>query len=212
VLVVGAGNSGAEIALDLAPRYPTWLAGRDTGNIPGSFGGFGFRIGGIVFLTVSRLLTVDTFPGRRLVQRARAFSGGHPLVRIKPTDLLEAGVRRVPRVSGANRGKPVLEDGRTIDATTVVWATGFVRDYRWIHLPAFDAKGDPIHHRGVAEAMPGLYFTGLPFQSSLLSGHVAEAGPDAKYIANRITSRARGISFSRGGRIGNLNRQDSSIR
>jgi len=43
----------------------------------------------------------------------------------------------------------------------------------------------------VVQAEPGLYFTGLPFQSSLLSGLVAGAGADAKYIVKQIATRAR---------------------
>ena len=73
---------------------------------------------------------------------------------------------------------------------TVVVATGFVRNYRWIRLPIFDAKGEPIHHRGVVQAEPGLYFVGLPFQSSLLSGLIAGAELDARYIVKQIAARA----------------------
>ncbi len=85
----------------------------------------------------------------------------------------------------------MLEDGRILDVANVVWATGFVRDYRWIRLPIFDANGDPIHHRGAVQGEPGLYFVGLPFQSSLLSGLVAGAGPDARHIVNQTAARAR---------------------
>jgi len=192
VLIVGAGNSGAEIALDLAPRHRIWLAGRDTGYVPGNFGGFGYQVGGIVFQTVMKLLTVDTLPGRWLARNARGFfTRGLPLVRVRPKDLLKAGVQRVPRVAGVSGGQPVLDDGRVLDVANVVWSTGFVRDYRWIRLPVFDANGDPVHHRGVVQTEPGLYFTGLPFQSSLLSGVVPGAGADAKHIVQQIATRAR---------------------
>jgi putative flavoprotein involved in K+ transport len=195
VLVVGAGNSGAEIALDLSATHPTWLAGRDTGFIPAEYGSLGYRVGGLIFFNLMRLLTVDTPAGRWVVQKARAFTGGHPLVRVKPKALLEAGVQRVSRVVGVRGGRPVLEDGRVLDVANIIWATGFVRDYRWIKLPVFDAKGDPVHHRGVVQGEPGLYFTGMPFQSSILSGHVAGAGADANYIAKQIASRARRLTF-----------------
>ncbi len=196
VLIVGAGNSGAEIALDLAPSHHIWLAGRDTGYLPGTFGDFGYQVGGIVFLTLMQLLTTDTLPGRWLAARAHQWSGGHPLVRVKPQDLSDAGVQRVSRVAGVSGGQPMLQDGRVLEVENVVWCTGFVRDYRWIKLPVFDAKGDPIYHRGVVQAEPGLYFTGLPLQSSLLSGLVAGAGADARYIVTQIATRARS-SFHR---------------
>ena len=123
--------------------------------------------------------------------------GGHPVVGVTPEDLLGAGIQRVSRVTGVRRGRPVLEDGRVLDVDNVIWATGFGRDYNWIKLPIFDAKGDPIHHGGVVQTEPGLYFTGLPFQSSVLSGLVAGADVDAKYIAKQIHLRARATGPTR---------------
>ncbi|MGH2541799.1 MAG: flavin-containing monooxygenase [Ardenticatenaceae bacterium] len=194
VLVVGAGNSGAEIALDLASRHLTWLAGRDTGHIPITVGGLAYQIGSFAFHTMMKRLTVDTWLGRRLVARAKAWGeGGHPVVRVKPEALVAAGVQRVPRVTGVSGGRPLLEDQRVLDVANVVWCTGFVRDDHWIKLPVFDANGDPIHHRGVVRTEPGLYFSGLPNQSTLLSGIVAGAGPDAKYIVTQIARRARAV-------------------
>lgn len=201
VLVVGAGNSGAEIARELAATHPTWLSGRDTGSLPGDLGSFGYRAGGILFQTVMKLFTVDTLPGRWLVRKARAFTRGHPLVRVKPRDLTEAGVKRVPRVRGVSRGQPALEDGRILDVANVVWSTGFVRDFHWIRLPVFAAKGVAadgarasdrtlLRHRGVVQSEPGLYFVGLPYQSSVLSGLVVGAGDDAKHVVRQIARTA----------------------
>jgi putative flavoprotein involved in K+ transport len=195
VLIVGAGNSGVEIALDLIRRHHVWLAGRDTGSIPANYGNFSYEFGVLLFKVLMRHLTVDTPPGRWIVQRAKEFTGGHPVVGIMPQDLLRAGIQRVPRVTGVNDRKPILEDGRVLDVANVIWATGFVRDYRWIKLPIFDAQGNPIHHHGVVLGEPEMYFVGLPFQSSLLSGLVAGAGADAKYIAKQITLRAKGLTF-----------------
>jgi putative flavoprotein involved in K+ transport len=195
VLVAGAGNSGAEIALDLIQRRHVWLSGRDTGFIPAKYGNFSYEVGVILFKTLMQRLTVDTPPGRWLVRRAKVFTGGHPVVGITPEDILRAGIERVPRLLDVKNGKPVLEDGRVLDVANVIWATGFVRDYRWIKSPVFDAKGEPIHHRGVVLGEPGLYFVGLPFQSSLLSGLVAGTAVDAKYIAKQITSRAKELTF-----------------
>ncbi len=201
VLVVGAGNSGAEIARELAATHHTWLSGRDTGSIPGNLGSLGYHAGGIVFQTLMKLFTVDTPPGRWLVPNARAFIGGHPLVRVKPKDLIEAGVQCVPRVAGVSRGQPMLEDGRVLEVASVVWATGFVRDFRWIRLPVFNANGEVIHHRGVVQTEPGLYFVGLPYQSSLLSGLVAGAGDDAKHVVGQIARRARASDPAHEGKL-----------
>ena len=211
VLVVGAGNSGIEIALELASRHSVWLAGRDTGFIPASYGKFSYELGVILFKTLMRRLTVDTPPGQWIVQRARKFMGGHPVVGVTPDDILRAGIQRVSRVAGVSRGRPALEDGRVLDVDNVIWATGFGRDYDWIKLPIFDAKGDPIHHRGVVQTEAGLYFTGLPFQSSVLSGLVAGADVDAKYIAKQIHLRARATGPMRGRKPGKWGRRASSI-
>ena len=192
VLVVGAGNSGAEIALELATPHPTWLSGRDTGHIPSFFarGGLTAHVASVAVRGM-KLLTVDTWPGRWLVRKARAFAGGHPVVRVRSKDLREAGAQRVPRVAAVIGGRPMLADGRVLDVANVVWCTGFVREYHWIKLPVFDTKGDPVHHRGVVQSEPGLYFLGLPFQSSLLSGTVGGVGADAQYIAQQIARRTR---------------------
>jgi putative flavoprotein involved in K+ transport len=210
VLVVGAGNSGVEIALDLAPQHSIWLAGRDIGFIPANFGKFSYELGVMVFKALMQSLTVDTPPGRWLVRRAREFTRGHPVVGITSEDLLRAGIQRVPRVTHVSNGRPVLENGRVMDVANVIWAVGFVRDYRWIRLPIFDARGNPVHHRGVVQVEPGLYFTGLPLQSSLLSGLVAGAGADAKYIAKQLALRARVPNFTHGGKAGKLSRRASS--
>jgi putative flavoprotein involved in K+ transport len=210
VLVVGAGNSGLEIALDLASQHSVWLAGRDTGFIPYNFGKFSYEFGAIVFKALMQRLTVDTLPGRWLVRKAREFTRGHPVVGATPEDLLRAGIQRVPRVAGVSNGQPMLDDGRVLGVANVVWSTGFVRDYRWIRLPVFDNHGNPIHHRGVVQSEPGLYFVGLPFQSSLLSGLVAGAGADAKYIAKQIALRARMTDLAREGKAGKLSKQISN--
>ena len=107
VLVVGAGNSGAEIALEVAGRHPTWLAGKESGHVP-------FRIESpaarfvfqpLLFRVVGhRVLTVDTPIGRKL--RPRLLSHPAPLVRVKPKDLAAAGIQRVPRVVGCATASP----------------------------------------------------------------------------------------------------------
>jgi putative flavoprotein involved in K+ transport len=108
VLVVGAGNSGAEIALEVASRHPTWLAGKESGHAP-------FRIEGaparyvfqpLLFRVVGhRVLTVETLIGRNL--RPKLTSHAAPLVRVKPKDLAAAaGIRRLPGSWGCATASP----------------------------------------------------------------------------------------------------------
>lgn len=176
VLVVGAANSGAEIALELAADRVTWLAGRDTGHVP-------FTLGNLAYRLMSRL-SVDSWPGRRIA--ASRTRQGQPLIRVRPGALARAGVRRVPRVVAVRDGWPLLEGGGVVEVGNVVWCSGFVPDYRWIKLPVFGPDGRPVHHRGVIRAEPGLHFVGLPFQSALTSDLVGGVGADAKYIVDRI--------------------------
>jgi putative flavoprotein involved in K+ transport len=179
VLVVGAGNSGAEIAVELAAARTTYLSGRDTGVAP-------LRLihNRLTLWLADHLLTVDTRLGQ-MMRRAGAHRGD-PLVRLNRRAIAAAGVERVPRVDTIAGGKPRLEDGRTLDVAVVIWATGFDLDLGWIQLPIFDDRGYPIHHRGVVAAAPGLYFLGLPFQHSPTSTHVGGVGKDARYIAEHL--------------------------
>jgi putative flavoprotein involved in K+ transport len=114
---------------------------------------------------------------------------GHPLVRVRPQDLTDAAVQRTPRVTGVRGGRPVLDDGRVLEVDNVVWCTGFARDYRWVRLPVFGPGGDPVHHRGVVDAEPGLYFVGLPLQYSLASSLVGGVGADAQHLVEQIAAR-----------------------
>ena len=85
----------------------------------------------------------------------------------------------------------MLEDGRVLDVANVIWATGFRPDYDWVEAPGFvDADGWPVGRRGVSDAVPGLYFLGVPFQWSFSSMLVLGAGRDAKYVVDRIAERA----------------------
>jgi putative flavoprotein involved in K+ transport len=192
VLVVGAGNSGAEIALEVAGRHPTWLAGKESGHVP-------FRIEGaaaryvfqpLLFRVVGhRVLTVDTPIGRRM--RPRIMSHGAPLVRVKPKDLAAAGIQRVPRAVGVHDGHPQLADQRVLEVANVIWCTGFGPDFSWIDLPVFgENEHEPTHHRGVVADQPGLYFVGLHFLYAMSSGFLPGVDRDAEHIVQAILARA----------------------
>ncbi len=182
-LVVGAGNSGAEIAIELAAGRQVWLAGRDVGKFP-------FRLGSTVYRIMNRLLTTHTPMGRKIA--ARTGGGGTPLVRLRPEDITAARVRRVDRLDGVVGGQPKLVDGSVLEPTSIVWATGFTRDYGWIKLPIFGETGDPIHDRGVVVGEPGLYFLGLPYLYSMASSLIMGVTKDAKYAAKMITAGPAG--------------------
>jgi putative flavoprotein involved in K+ transport len=196
VLLVGAGNSGAEIAMDLSRAHRVWLSGPSTGQIPVRHGTRRARVGFRIFRFLGhRVLRVDTRIGRKL--GPKLIAKGDPLIRTKLKDLLAAGVERVPRVVGIRDGLPVLEDDRAVDVANVVWCTGFRTDFDWIDLPVFDDDGKPIHYRGVVDSEPGLSFLGLVFQYALSSDVLPGGGRDAEYIAKHIASRTAGASVAR---------------
>ena len=181
-LVVGAGNSGAQIALELARFRKVWLAGRDVGRLPRRV------LGRDVYDWIWPLLdraTLDTRAGRRLRERARRTD---PLVGIPERQLRESGVVRVGRVTEERGGLPVC-GGEALQPRVVVWATGFVPDFRWIDLPVLDDRGHPRHRRGVAEGAPGLFFVGLRFQHRLTSALLGGVGADAAFVAGRVAAR-----------------------
>jgi putative flavoprotein involved in K+ transport len=193
VLLVGAGNSGADIAMELAPHRATWLSGRDTGHIPFRIEGLAARlllVRLVLRVLFHRILTVDTPIGRRV--RSKVLRVGGPLIRVKPRDLLAAGVKRVPRTVGVRHGSPLLEDGRVLDVANVIWCTGFDPGFSWIDLPVLIKRGEPRHEGGVVPSMPGLYFVGLHFLYAMSSTMIHGVGRDAGRVARAIAARARG--------------------
>ncbi len=191
VLIVGAGNSGAEIGVEIARSHRTSISGRDTGHVP-------FRMGSIVArllvpvlfrIVFHRVLTVNTPLGRKV--RPKVLSQGGPLIRVKPGDLSAAGIERVPRMAGVRGGLPLLEDGRLLDVSNVIWCTGFTPGFSWIDLPVLGKDGEPHHERGVVPGEPGLYFVGLHFLYSFSSTMIHGVGRDAERIVDVIDGRLR---------------------
>jgi putative flavoprotein involved in K+ transport len=180
VLVVGGGNSGFQIAEELAgtrtvdlsiatryPMLPQRLAGRD------------------LFWWLTRLgllrVTVNSRPGRRMSRRD--FVIGTNRRRLE-----RAGVRFRPRLVDAEGRTVRFADHSLLeDVGVVVWATGYRPNYDWMHIPGVVREGHVVHRRGVTE-VPGLYFLGLSWQhtrGSALLGFVAD---DAAWLADRVAS------------------------
>ena len=189
VLVVGAGQSGAEIALDMSPDHKVWLSGRDTGEEPVVRGTLKGRLLTPVFaFTARKVFNVGNPLGRKL--RTHFFYPPRGIPRIGGTKKLlkQANVEWVERTGGISDGYPQLENGRVLKVNNVIWCTGFVTDYSWIDLPIFDEYGFPAHKRGAVSEHSGLYFIGMPFQSTLSSSLMMGVGKDAGFIANHIAS------------------------
>ena len=183
VLVVGGGNSGFQIAEELAatrhvdlsigdrvPMLPQRLAGRDL----------------FWWLTRLRLLrvTVDSRLGQRASRREF-------IIGTNKRRLRKVGVRFRPRLVEADGQTVRFADGSTRQGVgVVVWATGYRSDYTWIHIPKAVENGRVIHRRGVTE-IPGLYFVGLSWQHTRGSALLGFVNQDAAYLADKLTARHR---------------------
>ena len=180
-LVVGAGTSGVEIAIELSESHNTMIAGKPTFHIPEPVLKYG---GGLYWWFINNILTVRTPIGKKA--KTKVLKGGGPLIRISADALDIAGVERLPRVTGVSNGLPRLEDGRVLEVKNIVWSTGFKPDFSWIDLNVTNGTGWPLTDRGLSLKAEGLYFVGMPFQYGLSSGLIGGVGRDALYVAKHI--------------------------
>lgn len=189
VLVVGAGNSGAQIALELSASRDVWLSGPDVGRLPRRL--LGRDIYTWLWPTILQVPT-DSNVGD-LIKHKR-FASADPLIGV---DLTAAppSLHRVGRTVGVQDGRPVLEEGKVLDVSTVIWCTGYVPDFEWIRLDIFDSSGHPRHTRGIVDEAPGLYFVGLRFLSRMKSSLIGGVGIDAAYVVDHL--RKSSVSSSR---------------
>ncbi|HET7362318.1 MAG TPA: NAD(P)-binding domain-containing protein [Burkholderiales bacterium] len=188
VLVVGAGNSGAQIALELAASgRKVVLSGPDTGSLPRRL--LGRDIYDWLWPTIMRP-SVDSALGRRLMQ-GRLFAGD-PLVGMSAKSLARPRLERAGKTVGARGGLPLLADGRVLaDIAAIVWCTGFRPDFSWIELPVLGLDGYPRHRRGIAQDVRGLAFLGMRYQYRMGSALLGGVGEDAAYVAAEIASFLR---------------------
>jgi putative flavoprotein involved in K+ transport len=179
VLVVGGGNSGMQIAAELARTRPVELAiGTRSPTLPQGLWGRDL----FWWLTRSRLLSLSTKTrlGRRLSSR-------ETIIGTTRRQLRRAGVTLRPRLIHADGETVRFADGSSQDVSSVVWATGFRPDYSWLHIPAVVDNGRIIHRRGVTD-VPGLYFLGLAWQHTRGSALLGFVKDDAAYLADQIAT------------------------
>jgi putative flavoprotein involved in K+ transport len=185
VLVVGLGNSGAEIGIEVCRTHRTLLAGKPSGEIPVKHGRTAARfVLPLVRFLGLHVLTLGTPIGRKAAPAVKAHAA--PLIRTKSKDLAAAGVRFVPRVAGVENGLPVLADGTRLEVSNVIWCTGFQDDFGWIDPAMLDHGGLPLQRRGVAVDSPGLFFLGQEFMYAAVSATLPGSCRDARYLAGRI--------------------------
>jgi putative flavoprotein involved in K+ transport len=181
VLVVGGGNTGFQIARELAATHRVQLAvGSRQTPLPQTL------LGRDLFwwLTKTGLMqkSVESRLGRRMRQR-------DALIDSSPRRLKRCGVELNPRAVAASGRSVRFEDGSTLDVDAVIWATGYRSDHSWIRLPVADSSGRARHRRGVTD-VPGLYFLGLSWQHTRGSALLGWVKDDAEFIAEQIAAFA----------------------
>ncbi|MEU4604470.1 NAD(P)-binding domain-containing protein [Kribbella sp. NPDC023972] len=189
VLIVGAGNSGAEIGVEVGKTHKVLLAGRNVGYLPIEMRGWqGKLLFPLIWWVWEHILTEDKLPGRKV--QAEALEGhGEFLIRQKEKDLLAVGIERVPRITDVVDGRPQTEDGVLLDVANVIWCTGFTPDFSWIDLPGLDSSGRIATERGCVTGQPGLYVLGQEFQYMFNSHTVGGVGKDAAHVVRQIAAR-----------------------
>ncbi len=181
VLVVGGGNSGFQIAEELAATRKVDLAvGKRIPSLPQRLLGkdLFWWLSGIGFMKVS----TDSRLGRKLSKR-------DVLIGSNPRRLRRSGVTLRKRLASASGRRAVFDDGSEQDFDAIVWATGYRSDLSWVDVPGVrDERDGIIHRRGVTDA-PGLFFIGLTWQHTRGSALIGFVGEDAAFIAGRIGSQ-----------------------
>lgn len=184
VVVVGGGNSAAQLAIELADRHAvTLVSPRPPWFLPERLLGVDLYW----WLYLSRTLNADNDAriSRYVRRRGDAIVGTELRRHIR-----EGRVRlRAARVVDAAHDTLHLSDGAPLHATTVLWCTGYRPDLAWLHVRgAVDADGQPIHDRGVSP-LAGLHWMGLPWQTRLNSSLINGVDRDAHVIAERIRTK-----------------------
>jgi putative flavoprotein involved in K+ transport len=183
VLIVGGGNSGAQIAVELSTTKNTFL------SVSQNLRFFPLMIGGkSIFWWFDKLgvlkATSTSVIGKKIQQSGDPIFGFELKKAIK-----EWEVTLKERVVDIKNDHVFFQNNNSLQVDNIIWATGFKTDYSWIHIENLVSKNGKIRHQRGLTAIRGLYFLGLPWQhkrgSSLLQG----VGEDAKYIMEHIKER-----------------------
>ena len=181
VLVVGGGNSAAQLALELAATHDVTVASPgEPWFLPEDL--LGVSTYWWTLLTGVLNAGADARVSRYVRRRGDAIVGTRlrELVRQGRVRLLASRV-----VRGDGR-RVHLADGTVVPVSTVLWCTGFRPDTGWIDVDgALDADGAPVHDQG-ASPVPGLHWMGLPWQTRLNSSIIDGVHRDARALARRV--------------------------
>jgi putative flavoprotein involved in K+ transport len=178
VLVVGGGNSGLQIAEELAATRPVEVSvGTKPPMLPQRL------LGRDLFWWLTRLGLMRVPAESRLGRRVQA--RGEFVIGTNRRRLTRAGVRFRPRLVDADRRTVRFADGSIREVGVVIWATGYRTAYSWIDIPGLVNDGRVTHRRGVTD-VPGLYFLGLSWQHTRGSALLGFVKDDAAHLAGQM--------------------------
>ena len=182
VLVVGAGNSGLQIALEVARTHQVHLAvGTRQKTVPQR------PLGRDLFWWLTKTGVV-TRPATSPVAAWFRKRGGDLVIGTTWDDIDAAGIHVHPRLTTADGRTAQFATSHAVDdVAAVVWATGFRPDYSWLDVPGVWDGHQVVHQRG-ASAVPGLWFIGLPWQHTRGSALLGFVGDDATWVADQVAS------------------------
>jgi len=182
VLVVGGGNTGYQIAEELARTHKVHLSigARQTPLPQRILGRDLFR-----YLEATGLMgkTIESRIGQRMQHRETLIGSSPRAARRRH------GIKLRGRTDDVSGSEVRFHDGGRLSPGAVIWATGFELDHSFVQLPVFDTDGRLVHQRGVT-ASPGLYFLGMPWQHTRGSALLGWVKDDAQYIADQIAALA----------------------
>lgn len=181
-VVVGAGNSGAQIAVELADGRDVYLSvGHNLKFLPQDF------FGKSIFWWFDKLgilkANINSKVGQLIRNKPDPIFGYELKMKLK-----NGGIQQKPKAVSASDNKILFEDQSTVEVRNLIWSTGFKSDYSWIRIPSiFNEKGMPIHERGITD-IQGLYFSGLSWQYRRGSALLEGVGSDAEYLVAKIAN------------------------
>jgi putative flavoprotein involved in K+ transport len=184
VLVVGGGNTGFQIAEELARSHEVHLSigSRQTPLPQRIFGRDLFR-----YLESTGLMgkTIGSRIGQRLQHRDTLIGSSPRAARRRH------GIRLCGRTVDASASEVRFDDGGRLAPGAIIWATGFALDHSIVDVPVFDEDARLVHQRGVTTS-PGLYFVGMPWQHTRGSALLGWVKDDAEHVAQHLAASRRG--------------------
>ncbi|NDI35698.1 NAD(P)-binding domain-containing protein [Chengkuizengella sediminis] len=182
-LIVGAGNSGAQIAVELHNTHDVYLSTSQKLKFsPHKFAGKS------VFWWFETLKIYDVFrSGTKFGEWIK--KQPEPIMGTELKELIQHNkVKLTAKTTSINGNEVTFEDGKTLTVDNIIWATGFTQNFEWIKINnVINQKGNPLHKRGVS-SVPGLFFIGLPWLHKRPSALLGGVGEDAEYIVSSLKS------------------------